>query len=86
MFLSFKGYGHSVPKTALGKILCICYAIFGVPLWLVTFQAMGERFNTGAKYLFKVVGHKMGKKFEEVIAYLKIVFLYTSVLNTTISS
>ena len=67
LFVYFiKGYGHSVPQTPLGKLLCIFYAIFGIPLWLVTFQGMGERINTGAKHAFKIVGHKMGFKFDQV--------------------
>ena len=27
------GYGHVVPKTEGGKILCICFTIFAVPLF-----------------------------------------------------
>ena len=39
------GYGHSTPKTLGGRMFTIVYATFGIPLGLVMFNSIGERFN-----------------------------------------
>ena len=45
------GYGHSTPKTLGGKLFCICYATIGIPLNIVMFQSIGERFNVFLAYI-----------------------------------
>lgn len=40
------GYGHIVPLTIEGRISCLLYALFGIPLILVTIADMG-RFLSG---------------------------------------
>lgn len=46
MFFSFfLGYGHSTPKTDGGKMFTMIYAIIGIPIGLVMFNSIGERFN-----------------------------------------
>jgi len=39
------GYGHNVPETRIGKIVCVIYSIFGIPLCLVAFQTVGNKIN-----------------------------------------
>ena len=39
------GYGHSTPKTDGAKCFTIIYATIGIPLGLVMFNSIGERFN-----------------------------------------
>ena len=39
------GYGHSTPKTDGGRSFTIIYATLGIPLGLVMFNSIGERFN-----------------------------------------
>ena len=39
------GYGHSTPKTFGGRMFTMLYATFGIPLGLVMFNSIGERFN-----------------------------------------
>jgi len=39
------GYGHSTPKTDGGKLFTMIYAIIGIPIGLVMFNSIGERFN-----------------------------------------
>ena len=43
--ISFIGYGHSTPKTDGGKVFTMIYAIIGIPIGLVMFNSIGERFN-----------------------------------------
>ncbi|RNA06308.1 Two pore potassium channel sup-9 [Brachionus plicatilis] len=40
------GYGHSTPRTLSGKIFCIFYTLFGIPIFLIMFQSVGERLNS----------------------------------------
>ena len=44
-FLRFvsPGYGDCTPATTAGKIFCIFYAMFGIPVALLFLQAVGER-------------------------------------------
>ena len=53
----FKGYGHSTPKTEGGKIFTMIYAIIGIPIGLVMFNSIGERFN----YFASMVINKIRK-------------------------
>lgn len=52
---SIVGYGHSTPRTNGGKLFCIVYALIGIPLNIVMFQSIGERFNIGITIVLKKV-------------------------------
>lgn len=43
------GYGKLSPKTALGKVVAMIYAIVGVPLMLILLSALGSMLATGAR-------------------------------------
>ena len=43
--LSLPGYGHLAPKTQAGRLFLIFFAIFGIPLNLLTLQSVGEHIN-----------------------------------------
>lgn len=47
------GYGHATPRTIGGKLFCIGYALVGIPLNIVMFQSIGERFNIGITAVMK---------------------------------
>src|SRR6218665_915798 len=49
------GYGHSTPKTIVGKIFCMMYALIGIPLNLVMFQSLGERLNILVTFLIRAI-------------------------------
>ncbi|XP_044759938.1 uncharacterized protein LOC123317451 isoform X2 [Coccinella septempunctata] len=46
--LTTVGYSRLTPKTTLGKLMTIIYAIFGVPLMLVLLSELGSMFAGGA--------------------------------------
>eukprot|EP00112_Aurelia_sp_Birch-Aquarium-sp1_P007109 Seg1776.1 transcript_id=Seg1776.1/GoldUCD/mRNA.D3Y31 product="Potassium channel subfamily K member 9" protein_id=Seg1776.1/GoldUCD/D3Y31 len=60
------GYGHSVPRTFLGKLFCILYAMIGVPLNLTMFQAIGERMGVLLSFSIKKLKICLNMKNTEV--------------------
>ena len=56
-FLS-PGYGHIVPITAWGRIFCIVYALFGIPLTCVVFKSVGTKINDIITKFISVVNKK----------------------------
>lgn len=47
------GYGHLAPKTQEGRLFLIFFALFGIPLNLLTLQSIGEHINYGIHLLIK---------------------------------
>nr|XP_033791368.1 potassium channel subfamily K member 5 [Geotrypetes seraphini] len=45
------GYGNVAPKTAPGRVFCVFYGLFGVPLCLTWISALGKFFGGRAKRL-----------------------------------
>lgn len=59
------GYGNQAPVTTQGRLICIFYALFGVPLILITVADLGNlKFNT------KSNNHCLGKFLSENIIWL----------------
>lgn len=45
------GYGNIAPKTSAGRVFCIFYGLFGVPLCLTWISELGKFFGGRAKHL-----------------------------------
>lgn len=45
------GYGNIAPKTPVGRVFCIFYGLFGVPLCLTWISELGKFFGGRAKHL-----------------------------------
>lgn len=52
------GYGNIAPKTQQGRVFCIFFGLFGVPLCLSWISELGKFFGGRAKHL----GHYLTKK------------------------
>lgn len=39
------GYGHMAPATFGGRLFCVFYALFGIPLCMLALKSIGERIN-----------------------------------------
>ncbi|KAJ8377742.1 hypothetical protein AAFF_G00254150 [Aldrovandia affinis] len=52
------GYGNTAPKTTAGRVFCIFYGLFGIPLCLTWISELGKFFGARAKKL----GHYLIKK------------------------
>ncbi|EDW00384.1 GH12835, partial [Drosophila grimshawi] len=49
---SFAGYGNIAPRTALGRIVTVAYAFFGIPLTLVYLSSTGSILAKVAREVF----------------------------------
>lgn len=47
------GYGHLAPKRQGGRLFLIFFALFGIPLNLLTLQSVGEHINYGIHLIIK---------------------------------
>ena len=47
------GYGHIAPKTLLGQVVTIAYAIFGIPLTLLTITNLGGFMASAFRFLYR---------------------------------
>jgi len=49
------GYGHIAPKTSWGQVVTIIYAIFGIPLTLLTITNLGGFMATAFRFIYRNV-------------------------------
>ena len=59
------GYGHIVPMTSWGRIFCIVYALFGIPLTCVFFKSVGTKINDRITKLISVMKKKFLRRESE---------------------
>jgi len=52
-FLFNSGYGHITPKTDWGRVVTIVYAIFGIPLSLLTITNLGSFMATAFRFIYR---------------------------------
>lgn len=49
------GYGHIAPRTALGRVVTMVYATFGIPLTLLTIAQVGQYMAAVFRFTYKNV-------------------------------
>ncbi|XP_064623628.1 potassium channel subfamily K member 1-like isoform X3 [Lineus longissimus] len=75
------GYGHTTPLSEGGKVLCIVYALIGVPLTLIMFTAVVERLMIPSTKFLKFLGKKMEHLHKAVyIRFLHLFIVFTILL------
>ena len=47
MYISILGYGHLTPVTTSGKLFCIVFCLFGIPMCLLVLKTAGELISKG---------------------------------------
>ncbi|XP_063916022.1 TWiK family of potassium channels protein 7-like [Zophobas morio] len=70
--LTTVGYGRLSPRTALGKVVAVLYALVGVPLMLILLSALGAMLATGARKAYsKLCCHTDSGKKSPSVGYHK---------------
>ena len=49
------GYGHMAPTSATGRLFCIAFALFGIPLNGILFASLGDYFGAKVTHLFSFI-------------------------------
>lgn len=81
-FLLFTGYGHIVPRTLAGKLVCILYALVGIPLTGFFLRTVGNELTNflafSIKYWERRLYNREAEKIEmksAITASLLVVFM-----------
>ena len=64
----FAGYGHLAPSTVGGRVFCMIFALFGIPLNLMVLRHIGDRVNQVISYIHYFVETKLLHQKPEVVA------------------
>ncbi|XP_033096408.1 potassium channel subfamily K member 16-like [Anneissia japonica] len=56
------GYGHIAPMTIHGQVICIMYALIGIPLMLLVLTNVGRVLANTARLLFRMYSSQLCKK------------------------
>ena len=64
----FAGYGHLAPSTVGGRVFCMVFALFGIPLNLMVLRHIGDRVNQVIGYIHYLIETKLLKRESEIVA------------------
>lgn len=56
---SLLGYGHMVPETVGGRLFCIIYALFGIPLTALMLRSVGNRITEWIITMLKILDRRI---------------------------
>lgn len=68
-FLPCLGYGNLSPSTAAGRIFCILFALFGIPLNLVVLNKIGQLMLLGVQHCARCLEEVFHRQVSNVDRY-----------------
>ncbi|XP_068706834.1 two pore potassium channel protein sup-9-like [Montipora foliosa] len=62
------GYGHLAPSTVGGRVFCMIFALFGIPLNLMVLRHIGDRVNQVISFIHYIVERKLFRRESDIVA------------------
>ncbi|XP_067046199.1 potassium channel subfamily K member 3-like [Acropora muricata] len=62
------GYGHLAPSTFGGRVFCMIFALFGIPLNLMVLRHIGDRVNQAISYIHYFMERKILQRESDIVA------------------
>ena len=66
--LLFSGYGHLAPSTVGGRVFCMIFALFGIPLNLMVLRHIGDRVNQVISFIHYFVERNLFRRESDIVA------------------
>ena len=66
--VEFLGYGHLAPSTFGGRVFCMIFALFGIPLNLMVLRYIGDRVNQAISYVHNFLERKILQRESDIVA------------------
>uniref|UniRef100_A0A1B6DQ39 Potassium channel subfamily K member 1 n=1 Tax=Clastoptera arizonana TaxID=38151 RepID=A0A1B6DQ39_9HEMI len=76
------GYGHVTPLSKGGKVFCMLYAMFGIPLTLILLTALVERLMIPSTFFLQLLNSRLGHLYQPFNIRVLHLFIVATLLIT----
>lgn len=79
--MNFAGYGKMAPATVWGRVFCIFYAIFGIPITGLMLKSIGERITEGIANFFRFIDRRICNRDPQSIHMKTVIAVFVIVIS-----